>query len=56
MRTLVELASVRARKDDAIATERLAGDAAGASGVTVIANVVGAIAEQAMMSDDVIDK
>ena len=34
---------VRAWKDDAIATERLAGDTVGASGVTVIANVVGAI-------------
>ena len=43
MEILVELASVRAWKDDAIATERLAGDTAGASGVTVIANVVGAI-------------
>ncbi len=43
METRVELASVRASKDDAIATERLAGDTAGASGVTVIANGVGAI-------------
>jgi len=42
METRVELASVRAWNDDAIATERLAGDTAGASGVTVIANGVGA--------------